>query len=86
MAPLDPRPEAREEPTEEETLRREERARQPSLEEADAGPSGGNTTCNKRGHAEGAHDQAVDGRHGIVVEVLVARNGEGRIDQEEEAG
>lgn len=55
------------------------------LREADGGPGCGDGARDECGGAEGAEDEAVECREGVVVEVAQARDGEDGIGEEEEA-
>lgn len=82
----DPRPEARQEPAQEDALRRQEAPREPRLEEADARPGRGDGARDEGGREQRAGDQAVQRRHGEVVEAAEARDHERRVDEDEELG
>lgn len=50
------------------------------LREADGAPRGGEGARDEGGGAEGAGKEAVEGGERVVVEVLEAREGEGRVE------
>lgn len=83
---VDERPEAGQEAAEEEALRGQEQgARQPGLEEADAGPGGGDGPRGEGGHAEGAGEHPAYQLHRRVVQGSEAGEHEDRVEEEQGA-